>query len=42
VKVVQTDRIARPLSLITRGEPDPQIRQLLELLQQESVRQGFR
>ena len=41
VKVVDTKRISRPLALVTKGEPDPQVVKLLAFLRSEQAAKKF-
>ncbi len=42
IKVVSTKRISRPLAMVTKGEPEPQVAKLLAFLQSEKARKNFR
>lgn len=39
IKIVQTDPITRPLSLITNGDPDPVIQQLIDFYRSDEVQE---
>jgi phosphate transport system substrate-binding protein len=42
IKVVATQRISRPLAVVTKGEPEPQVAKLLAFLRSDHARAKFR
>jgi phosphate transport system substrate-binding protein len=42
VKVIKTKEISRPLSIITRGEPDPQVKALIDFLKEPEAAKHFK
>lgn len=42
IKVVATKRISRPLAMVTKGEPDPQVAKLLAFLRSDKARAKFK
>ncbi|MBT3347652.1 MAG: hypothetical protein HOM84_04510 [Thiotrichales bacterium] len=42
VKVIKTKRISRPLSFITKGDPDPEVQKVIDFLHTEEAKKHFK